>query len=156
MRSATAVRVASLVMAALLVGGGVCAWSQTAARPVAAFPLFHALTRLTGAIVFVCTGCNIAEVVQEGGRTGLFYELHNSREQSTAILRLDAVEDAVRWRTLTLGHQLKVRTTRALWQELTAAEHLFREVEITGWLSTERTFDMSSVTASSEAPSYLW
>jgi hypothetical protein len=126
----------------LLAGFSAKVWGQAAPNPSGIFGNLNTLTRIQGAII--CVGCSLEEA-QKGAGSGRLFELRNS--QSTAILRVDEVEDAARWASITLGHRLSVRTATVTWQQLTAEENLFKEVEITGLMSSARTLDVSGVVA---------
>src|SRR5262249_54916291 len=141
----------SLGTTLLIVGLSLNARGQSPNFPVAPFQNLNALTRIKGAIL--CAACSLTEMEKAGGGTGHLYELANLRGKTTAVLRVDEGDDAARWSSITLGHRLQVRTAAAVWQELTAEENLYQEVQITGLLSSDRTFDVTGVTASGERPS---
>ncbi len=135
----------------LIVGLSISARGQSPNIPVAPFSNLNGLTQIKGSIV--CVECSVAEVEKDHAASGHLYELENSRRHSKAVLRVDEVDDAARWSSITIGHRLQVRTAAAVWQQLTAEDNLFREVQITGLLSSDRTLDVTSVTASGERPS---
>jgi hypothetical protein len=72
------------------------------------------------------------------------YEL--ARDQERAVLKLETVNNARRWDDLNLSQSLQVRGADELWQKLTAAENLRKQVELTGILRPTGTLDLSSVT----------
>ena len=131
----------------LLAGLSPGVWAQAggggAPNPSGMLGNLNTLTRIQGAVV--CVGCSLEEAQRVQAASSRLYELRNAR--STAILRVDEVDDAARWASITLGHRLHVRTATVLWQQLTAEENLFKEVEITGLLSSGRSLDVSGVAA---------
>ena len=132
----------SLGLPVLLAGLSTGVWGQTP-NPLGVFGNLNTLTRIQGAVV--CVGCSLEEAQKMQAASGHLYELRNSR--STAILRVDEVDDAARWASIMLGHRLLVRTAAVLWQQLTAEENLFEEVEVTGLLGSDRTLDVTGVVA---------
>ena len=72
------------------------------------------------------------------------YALKGPQEQ--VVMRVDWVSDAVRWRQIALSNRLWVRAADQVFEQLTAPEHLFQAMEISGLLRKERTLDIASVT----------
>jgi hypothetical protein len=72
------------------------------------------------------------------------YEL--SRDQERAVLQLETVNNARRWDEVNLTQRLQVRGAEELWQKLTAAENLNKQVALAGILSSTRALDLTSVT----------
>lgn len=103
---------------------------------------FRQLTQVKGAVV--CIGCRLEEAPKEQATAGDLYELQSAQGQ--VVMRVERVSDAVRWKRITMGHRLWVRAPAEVWQQLTAQENLFQEIEITGFLSQERTLDIARVT----------
>jgi hypothetical protein len=133
---------AGLGAALLLAGFSAGAWGQTS-PPVAPGQNLNVLTRIKGAVV--CVGCSLEEVREEEADSGHLYELRSA--QGKAVFRVDWVDDASRWASITLGNRLWVRAAAPVFQELTAEANLFKEVEITGLLSSNRTLDVAKVKA---------
>jgi len=72
------------------------------------------------------------------------YEL--THEQERAVLKLETVNNARQWDEVNLSQRLQVRGPDDLWQKLTAAENLRKEVALTGVISPTRTLDLGNVT----------
>jgi len=134
----------SIGTAVLVVGFSAGAWGQIPTPPVAPFANLNALTRIKGSVV--CVGCSLEEVEKAHAAAGHLYELDNSQGKNKAVLRVDWVDDAARWESISMGHHLWVRAAAPVWQQLTAEENLFKKVEITGLLSSTRTLDVGQVT----------
>src|SRR5262245_19965563 len=75
------------------------AWGQAPNFPVAPFQNLNVLTRIKGSIV--CVDCSLEEVQREQAASGQLYELHTRRGE--AVLRVDDVDDAARWASVTMG-----------------------------------------------------
>ena len=133
--------VAGLGTALLMALVSPCAWGQVPNFPVAPFQNLNVLTRIKGAVV--CVDCTLEEVQRERAAAGRLYELHSARGE--AVLRVDDVDDAARWASVTLGRTLTVRAPAPVLEELTAEENLFKPLEITALLSSNRTLDVSQV-----------
>jgi len=134
----------SIGIAVLVVGFSTGAWGQVPTPPVAPFANLNALTRIKGAVV--CVGCSLEEVEQAHAASGPLYELDSSQSKSKAVLRVDWVDDAARWESISMGRHLWVRAAAPVWQQLTSEVNLFKKVEITGLLSSTRTLDVGQVT----------
>src|SRR5438477_9938308 len=106
---------------------------------------FRGLTRIKGSVV--CVGCSLEEAQKVQAGAGRVYELKHTEGQQV-VLRVDWVDDAVYWENITLDHQLWVRAPDNLWRELTAEENLFKKLEISGFLHSDRTFDLASIIVS--------
>jgi len=132
---------ASFGVVLMLAGWSPVVWGQAPRPPVAPFQNLNALTRLKGTVV--CVGCTLDEVQRARAASGSLYELHSARGE--AVLRVDEVDDAARWASITQGRQLTVRAAAPVLQALTAEENRFKELEITGLLSSDRTFDVAQV-----------
>jgi len=92
----------------------------------------------------MCVGCSLEEARSRYSETEGLYELNGVQGQ--IVFRVDWVNDAVRWRQLTLGNRLSVRAADHVFHELTAPEHLRRQMELNAVLRDERTLDIGSVT----------
>ncbi|HEV8711465.1 MAG TPA: hypothetical protein VGX03_01395 [Candidatus Binatia bacterium] len=103
---------------------------------------FRNLTRIKGSVV--CVGCSLEEAQKAQAEAGRVYELKRAEEQRV-VLRVDWVDDAAYWESVILGHRLWVRAPDNLWRELTAEENLFKKLEISGLLHSDRTFDLVSI-----------
>jgi hypothetical protein len=130
-----------LGVALLLTGWSLVVGGQAPHLPVAPFQNLNALTRIKGTIV--CAGCTLDEVQRARAASGSLYEVHSAR--GAAVLRVDDVDDAARWASITQGRRLTVRAAAPVLQALTAEENRFKELEITGLLRSDRTFDVAQV-----------
>jgi hypothetical protein len=103
----------------------------------------RSLTQFSGRVL--CMKCSLEEMrAKQAGDDKTLYEL--AREQERAVLKLETVNNARRWDDLHLSQRLEVRGEDELWQKLTAAENLRKEVALTGILRPTGTLDLSSVT----------
>jgi hypothetical protein len=100
-------------------------------------------TQLSGRVL--CMKCSLEEMrAKQAQDDKTLYEL--TREQERAVLKLESVNNARRWDDLNLSQTLQVRGEEELWQKLTAAKNLRKEVALTGILRPTGTLDLSSVT----------
>ena len=63
-------------------------------------------------------------------------------------MNVHSVNNSPTWRYFGWPAELQVRAQDGLFQQLTAEENLFKDVEITGLLSTTRALDIFEVTIS--------
>lgn len=110
-------------------------------------------TRVTGKVL--CVACSIQEVQEAARERGAdLYVFKNGAQQAvflvTAVGKIPSGEEAsqlAHWLAITgLDKQVNVRMNNKLWQSLTAAENLQKEVELTGLLRSTRTFDVAVIT----------
>lgn len=103
------------------------------------------LTRLTGEVV--CVGCSLEEAREARQNAGDLYLLRHPKGQ--VVLRVESFYDPaehIRWESIAgLSHRLTARAPDWVFAELMAEENLFKEVEVTGLLRSDRTFDISQV-----------
>jgi hypothetical protein len=105
-------------------------------------------TQLSGRVL--CINCSLEEMqAKQPQDDKTLYEL--SRDQERAVLQLETVNNARRWDEVNLTQRLQVRGADDLWQKLTAAENLNKQVALAGILSSTRTLDLSSVTFTEDA-----
>jgi hypothetical protein len=103
----------------------------------------RSITELSGRVL--CMKCSLEEMQAKQAKDDKpLYEL--VRDQERAVLKLETVNNARRWDDLNLSQQLQVRGEEELWQKLTAAENLRKQVALTGILRPTGTLDLSSVT----------
>lgn len=91
----------------------------------------------------VCTQCSLSEVRKAQPYNSHLYQLSYRQEQG--VMDVGWVSNPRWWNHLTVP-RLRVRGADSLWQKLTAEEHLFTEVELTGRLSPSQVLDMRAVT----------
>jgi hypothetical protein len=106
------------------------------------------ITQFTGRVV--CVGCSLEEAREaQPDLTGL-YQL--SHDDGQVVMKVESFSDSAehrRWESIVgLSHQLWVRAAANVFDELTAEEHLFQEMTITGLLRSTRTLDIDSVRVS--------
>src|SRR5262245_17018550 len=77
---------------------------------------FRNLTRIKGSVV--CVGCSLEEAQKARAEAGRVYELERA-DGRRVVLRVDWVDDAAYWESITLGHRLWARAPDNLWRELT-------------------------------------
>ena len=103
---------------------------------------FREFIVIRGAVMYV--DCSLEEARSRYPEIDGLYEFNGP--QGPIVFRVDWVNDAVRWRQLTLGNRLTIRAGDAVFQQLTAPEHLRRLMELNAVLRDERTLDIGSVT----------
>jgi hypothetical protein len=93
----------------------------------------------------VCARCSLGEVRNTPADQGQLYQF--TREDDRLVLRVQAVNDYPTWRSF-FGRpaEIPVRARDAVFQKLMAEENLFKDVEVTGALSTTRALDIFDVT----------
>ncbi|MGE0683627.1 MAG: hypothetical protein AB7P69_22355 [Candidatus Binatia bacterium] len=110
-------------------------------------------TRVTGRVLcLACTVKDMQEAFPEHGPD--LYVFKNGTQQAvfqvTAVGKIPSGEEAsqlAHWIAITgLNKQINVRMNDKLWQSLTAAENIHKEVELTGLLRSTRTFDVAVIT----------
>jgi hypothetical protein len=103
------------------------------------------MTRLTGEVI--CVGCSLQEAREARQNAGDLYLLRHPDGQ--VVLRVDSFYDPaehIRWESIAgLSHRLSARAPAWVFAELMAEENLFKEVEVTGLLRSNLTFDISQV-----------
>ena len=106
------------------------------------------MTRFTGEVV--CVGCSLEEARDVRQNTGDLYVLQHPKGQ--VVLQVDSFYDAsehMRWESIVgLSHQVTARAPDRVFAELTAEENLFKQIEVTGLLRSDHTFDISQVQVS--------
>lgn len=127
--------------AVLLLGVVACAQ-----RPIQGIPpsrwQFREFTSIRG--VVMCSGCSLEEARARYPGTDHLYEF--TGPQGEVVFRVDWVNDAVRWRQLTLGNRLWVRAGDRVFQKLTAPKDLKQPLELSAILRDKHTLDLASVT----------
>ena len=94
----------------------------------------------------VCAGCSLEEARKAQPNEHQLYELIHRRGQ--VVMKVSSVDDAQMWGHFIWPPWISVRAKDRVFQQLTAEENLFKEVEITGLLNNSRTLDIFSVTIS--------
>jgi hypothetical protein len=91
----------------------------------------------------MCAGCSLEDARSQYPETTGLYEF--SGTQGQVVFRVDWVNDAVRWRQLTLGNRLSIRADDQVFQQLINPEHLMQEMELTTVLRTEYILYIGSI-----------
>lgn len=91
----------------------------------------------------VCTGCSLEEARQARPRDNTLYQLTHS--QGRLVLQVHWVSNAARWGRIVWPPQLRVRGEAGLLQQLGAEENLFKDIEVSGLLSSLRTLDLLTI-----------
>ncbi len=104
-------------------------------------PGSETMMRIRGSVV--CTACSLEEVRKGRPYDNTLYQL--TYRQGRLVLQVNWVTNPSRWDRIVWPPRLYVRGDASLLHQLTAEEHLFKEVEITGLLSNTRTLDLTSV-----------
>lgn len=92
----------------------------------------------------MCAGCSLEEARLQYPDAGGLYEF--TGPQGRVVFRVDWVNDAVRWRQLTLGNRLSIRADDQIFRQLTTPEHHLQQMELNALLRDERTLAIGSVT----------
>lgn len=100
------------------------------------FPL-----RLKGTVV--CTSCSLDEARKAQPNAYHLYQL--SHKNGQMVLEVKTVNKSTRWGALTWPPRLWLRAQDKVFQQLTIAENVAKDVEITGILSNSRTLDVFEV-----------
>lgn len=103
---------------------------------------YQDLTLIRGAVM--CAGCSLEEARLRYPDTEDLYEF--TGPQGQVVFRVDWVNDAVRWRQLTLGNRLSVRADDQVFRQLITPEHHLQQMELNTLLRDEHTLDIGSVT----------
>ena len=102
------------------------------------------LLHIKGSVV--CRGCSLDEARKAQPNEQTLYQL--THEQGQIVMNVHSVNNSPTWRYFGWPAELQVRAQDGLFQQLTAEENLFKDVEITGLLSTTRALDIFEVTIS--------
>lgn len=109
-------------------------------------------TRVTGRVL--CLACTLKDAQAASPQSGAdLYVFENGAQhavfQVTAVGKIPSGEDPSQlayWIAITgLRKKLIVRTKAQLWQNLTTAENMHKEVELTGLLRSTGTFDVAVI-----------
>ncbi len=127
-----------------LLFGGVTTGAQGFIGGVGGSPVggsARSLTQIRGTIV--CTQCSLGQVRETQPQRKHLYELTHKRAQ--LVMEVTQVNDPQMPIVLSSLSHLSVRAPDRLFQQLTAEENMFKEVEITGLLNNTNTFDVFGV-----------
>ena len=102
------------------------------------------LLHIKGSVV--CRGCSLDEARKAQPSQDQLYQL--THEQGQIVMNVHSVNNSPTWRYFGWPAEIRVRAQDGLFQQLTAEENLFKDVEITGLLSTTRALDIFEVTIS--------
>jgi hypothetical protein len=100
----------------------------------------HAL-RITGKLV--CANCSLEEARETHPALVHLYQL--MKKNGRAVMEVTAVNDSIRWGALTWPPRLWVRAGDEILRQLTAETNLAKKIEMTGLLSSSRTFDVVDI-----------
>jgi len=104
------------------------------------------IMQFTGQVV--CAGCSLQEVQKTQPQLTNLYQLsHVNPEQGQVVMWVETFSDPherMRWESIVgPSHQLQIRVTDQVFQELTAEENLFRKLTVTGLLRSTRVLSQS-------------
>ena len=93
----------------------------------------------------VCVECSLPEAraAQSHKYSNHFYQFAHQDEQ--VVIEVNWVSNTRRWHHVTVP-RIRVRGQTSLFQQLMAEENLFKEVKITGILSSAQVLDLHEVT----------
>lgn len=92
----------------------------------------------------LCTACSLDEVRRTQPHEPGLYQL--SHRQGQLVMQVNWVSNTARWHRVVWPPQVWVRGEAGLMQQLSAEANLFKEMELTGFLSNTRTLDIISLT----------
>ena len=132
------------VLAVLLVGGFTTkVQGQVASGVTPGFAgSLRGITQIKGKVL--CTKCTIDELHKTQPKLSNLYEI--SHRLGQLVMQVEEVSERSLWRYLTQAPLIRARGEDRFFQQLTAEENLFQEVEITGLLRDTRILDISDVT----------
>jgi hypothetical protein len=116
----------------LVAGGGISSFGGES----------RGVTQVTGSVV--CVGCSLEEARAANPQMRGLYQL--AHPQGQVVMTVTAVNEPQLWHSVVWPRRVWVRATDQIFQGLTAEEHLFKEIELTGLLSNGRTLDLFDVT----------
>jgi hypothetical protein len=88
----------------------------------------------------LCTDCRLDEVRKARPDTQNLYEL--THPQGSSVFQVRWVNDRHLWRTVAWPPQLIVRSSTAVFQQLTEETNIGKEVQLAGFLRSTRVFDI--------------
>ena len=97
---------------------------------------------ITGNVV--CTQCSLEGIRLTQSDQGQLYQFTHA--QGAVVMRIRSVNDSATWRYFGWPSEIPVRAQDEVFGKLTAEENLFKEVEITGALSTTKALDIFEIT----------
>jgi hypothetical protein len=99
------------------------------------------MMQMRGAVV--CTHCSLEDAQHARPWDNGLYQL--TYKEGQLVMQISWVSNGARWGRIAWPPRLHVRGAPSLLQQLSAEEQLFKEVELTGLLSTSRTLDLLTV-----------
>lgn len=99
------------------------------------------ITQIRGKVL--CADCNLTDVRRDQSNTHNLYQVTYLGGQ--LVFQLEWANEPQRWTDLVSSPLLHARGKASLFQQLTAEENLYREVEITGLLRDTQTLDIGEV-----------
>lgn len=97
--------------------------------------------QITGRVI--CATCELNEVRPTQASAEQLYQFTHA--QGSLVMRVRTVNDAPSWRYFGWPSEIAVRARDEVFQQLTAEENLFKEIEIEGALSTTRALDIFAI-----------
>jgi len=137
----------SMAASFLAVGLATSAWAQVGGgSPVGAGVTageLEGMMSLEGKII--CVDCTTQEARKAQPNLSNLYQLNHAG--STLVMQVQSMANPARWEALVgFAKDVQVRTGEKVWQTLTAEEHLFQDVGLSGVLSPTKTFDITTIT----------
>jgi hypothetical protein len=103
----------------------------------------RSMTQIKGSVV--CVGCTLDEVREAQPNLRRLYKLRHAQGQ--VVMQMHAINEAAWWESIVgLSHRISARAPDRVFQQLTAEENLFKEMEVTGLLRKTGTFDIGEIT----------
>ncbi len=91
----------------------------------------------------LCAGCALDELRRTASAGRQLYQL--THEQGQVVVDIRSVNGFPAWHSFSWPGEIRVRAQDELFHKLIAEENLFKEVEITGLLSTTKALDIFDV-----------
>jgi hypothetical protein len=146
MKQPATVLFSTLTAAVLLLCGVSASWAQPASTGVG--PVggeLRGIMQFTGKVV--CVDCTLNEVRHAQPTLPNLYVLkHVGNENQRAVVTISTISEPMRWDAVVFPHEVLVRTTDKLFHELTAEKNLYKTVQVTGLLRSDRIMDVQGVT----------
>jgi hypothetical protein len=107
----------------------------------------RAETRLKGHVV--CVGCRLEEVRKTHPESGALYEFTRTApggQEDAFVMKVEWLSEPKRWEAIAgLSHNLVVRASEDIFQQLTAEKNRLQKVELVALLRSDRIMDIAAV-----------
>ncbi|MGE0824641.1 MAG: hypothetical protein AB7G75_20005 [Candidatus Binatia bacterium] len=137
----------SLVALGLVVYGSTSSLAVPGGGPGPIGGELRGIMQFTGKVV--CVDCRLSDVQQAHPELANLYLLtHVGDDQQQAVMEITGVSEPQRWNAIVFPAEVLIRSTNEVFHKLTAEQNLYKTVQVTGLLRTDRVMDVSDVTVS--------